>query len=71
MIETSISDGPATQWRNDRVRALGGVQRELKVIGTLGPPVSPDVFELLLTAQTAVMDLEAAIADEGIREMVR
>lgn len=56
--------------RRQRIWALGRVQRELKVIGTIGPTLTSNEFELLQTAVAAVADLEAALCDNGIRRVV-
>lgn len=73
MIDTTISalDGYAAEIRAARLQVLTRQQREYRAMTVIGPKLSPAVYAALETAQAAVMDLEAAIADEGIREMVR
>lgn len=73
MIDTTIPvlDGYAAEIRAERMRVLARQQGELKAMTVIGPTLTPTVYAALEIAQAAVMDLEAAIADEGIREMVR
>lgn len=72
MAEATIpTDGYAAEIRAARMQVLARQQGEYKAMTVIGPKLSPKVYAALEIAQAAVMDLEEAIADEGIREMVR
>lgn len=63
-------DSPEVRARRDRLSAIHRARQVLKVTAVVGPELPAAQYELLQTADAALIDLELALANEGIREMV-